>query len=568
MEPESPIYLDYNATSPTDPRVLEAMLPYFTDDFGNASSRTHSFGWAARDGVEKARAQAASLLGADPREIVFTSGATESNNLAVLGAAQKHGLELSRGRHIVTSTIEHKSVLDPCRRLEREGFQITYLTPHSSGEITVEQVADAVRSNTVLVALMWANNEIGVINDIPSIGRLCRERGIVLFTDGTQIVGRVQVNVEDASIDLMSWSAHKMYGPKGCGGLYVRRKRPRIRLVPLIEGGGHEGGVRSGTLNVPGIVGFGAACELAGKRIDDEIDRLTRLRDRLESSILEGLTDTVVLAAEAPRLPNTSCIRFGWVQSGSLLTELHPIAVSSGAACTTERAESSHVVAHFDFEDRIPSAAVRFSLGHGITEKQIDVVAQRVVESVTRLRNISPVHDLHQEGQSWPAIQAYVSGLARDYDSDGVDEKIVLPPSQSSLPPPLPLRSKFMSYFRSNRRTARFEEGAPAVTRILVGDADCGDVLRLDAHFVDGRIAESRFGAAGSAQVIALGGFIAEWLEGRTVEQARSASPALFADGLELFAGDEECCALGLAAIRRLAEKIVEAERSRSLSPS
>ncbi len=397
-----PIYMDHAATTPCDPRVVEAMLPYFTKVYGNPGSRNHRFGWESEEGVDKAREQVAALLGANEKEIVFTSGATESNNLAIKGAAEMYekapaGSGQCRG-HIITCQIEHKAVLDPCKRLQKQGFEVTFLDPPRDGVITRAQVEAALRPDTILVTLMWANNEIGTVSEIREIGALCHEKEIVFHTDATQWAGKMPVNVERDNIDLLSLSGHKLYGPKGVGALYVRRRKPRIRLVAQVDGGGQERGFRSGTLNVTGIVGLGKACELALAEMQHEGERLLKLRKRLEQGITSKL-DTVQINGHAEkRLPHISNISFGFVEGESLMMACKDIAVSSGSACTSASLEPSYVLKGLGIGDDLAHSSLRFSLGRWTTEEEIDYTINKVVESVTRLRELSPLYDMHKEG--------------------------------------------------------------------------------------------------------------------------------------------------------------------------
>ena len=389
------IYLDHNATTPLDPRVLDAMLPYFREQYANPASR-HAPGRAARDTVEMAREQAAALIGAQPRDIVWTSGATESNNLAIKGAARWYGDELKRGRHIVAGSTEHSAVLEPCRRLESEGFEITWIDPAPppgpAGVVHADRVAAALRDDTILASIMWANNETGTINDIEGIGRLCKERGVHFHTDATQMVGKLPVDVEGAGVDMLSFSAHKMYGPKGAGGLYARRRRPRVRLVPLIDGGGHERGLRSGTLNVPGIVGLGAACELCGAEMHDEATRLRTLRDRLENILIERLGPDRALINGDPhrRLPHTTNLSFPGVDAEQLIAAMPGLAVSSGAACTTTSLQSSHVLRRMGLGAERARSSIRFGLGRWTTADQIDRAIEQVVRGIAEAASRGP----------------------------------------------------------------------------------------------------------------------------------------------------------------------------------
>jgi len=397
-----PIYLDHNATTPVDPRVLETMLPYFTQMFGNAASRNHSFGWEAEGGVKLAREQVANLINADTKEIVWTSGSTESNNLAIFGVAKMYE---SKGKHIITAVHEHKAVIDPCKRLQKEGFDVTWLEPNHEGIITAKQVADAIREDTILVSLMWANNEIGTINEVPEIGKLCKEHGVIFHTDATQCVGKMPTDVDAAQVDLLSASAHKMYGPKGVGMLYVRRRKPRVRLVPILEGGGHERGMRSGTLNVTGIVGFGKACELCQQEMAEESARLKRLREKLENGIVSQLEGTQINGSVEKRLPHTSNISFGWVEGESLMMAIKEIAVSSGSACTSASLEPSYVLKSLGLGDDMAHSSLRFGLGRWTTEEEIDYTIEKVVYGVNKLRDLSPLYEMYKEGVDLSKVQ-------------------------------------------------------------------------------------------------------------------------------------------------------------------
>ncbi len=401
MTVQLPIYLDHAATTRCDPRVVEAMLPYFTETFGNPGSKNHAFGWAAEDAVDTARKQVASLLGADPKEIVFTSGATESNNLAIKGAAsmyaKKPAGEQGRG-HIITAIHEHKAVLDPCKRLEKEGFEVTWLEPGPDGIITAAMIKDAIRDDTILVTIMWANNELGTFNEVPEIGALCHEHKIVMHTDATQWVGKMPTHVKTDNIDLLSLSAHKIYGPKGAGALYVRRRRPRIRLTAIQEGGGQERGYRSGTLNVPGIVGLGKACELCAQEMDSERDRLLALRQKLETILTEQLDVIQINGHRDNRLAHLTNISFGFVEGESLMMAIKEIAVSSGSACTSASLEPSYVLKALGVGDDLAHSSLRLSLGRWTTEEEVVYAAHKIVEAVNKLRDLSPLYDMHNEG--------------------------------------------------------------------------------------------------------------------------------------------------------------------------
>jgi len=390
-----PIYLDYQATTPVDPRVLEAMLPYFSVHFGNAASRNHSFGWEAEAAVEKAREEVAELIGASPKEIVFTSGSTEAINLALKGAAEMYR---DKGRHIITSQAEHKAVLDTCKHLERQGFEVTFLQPDRTGRVEVAAVEQALRPDTILVALMWANNEVGTLNPVREIGALCHARGVLFFTDATQAAGKIPVDVEADQVDLACLSAHKLYGPKGVGALYVRRRGPRVRLVAQMDGGGHERGMRSGTLNVPGIVGLGAACRLAREELAADAAHAAELRDHLERCILEGLDQVHLNGNRTHRLPNCLNLSFAYVEGESLLMGINDVAVSSGSACTSASLEPSHVLRAMAVGDELAHSSIRFGVGRFTTREEVDFAAERVIAAVRRLRELSPLYEMAKEG--------------------------------------------------------------------------------------------------------------------------------------------------------------------------
>ncbi|MEP6960858.1 MAG: IscS subfamily cysteine desulfurase [Acidobacteriota bacterium] len=397
-----PIYMDYHATTPVDPRVFEAMRPYFTEIFGNSASRNHSFGWQAEDAVEKARKQIASLIGATAKEIVFTSGATESNNLAIKGVFEMYA---ERGNHIITAATEHKATLDTCKRLEKEGARVTYLQVQANGLVDLNQLRDAITDKTILVSIMYANNEIGVIQPVVEIGKLCKERGVLFHSDGTQAVGKVPVNVLTDNIDLLSISAHKMYGPKGVGALYVRRKGPRVQLSAQIDGGGHERGMRSGTLNVPGIVGLGEACAICQAEMPAEIKRLSYLRDKLKDRLLASLDECYINGTMEHRLPNNLNISFAFVEGESLLMGINDIAVSSGSACTSATLEPSYVLKALGAGDDLAHSSIRFGLGRFNTEEEVDYVAAKVIEVVNKLRELSPLYEMHKEGIDLTKVQ-------------------------------------------------------------------------------------------------------------------------------------------------------------------
>jgi cysteine desulfurase len=384
-----PIYMDNHATTPVDPRVLEAMLPYFSENFGNPASRSHEFGWKAEEAVERARAETARLIGASPKEIVFTSGATESTNLAIKGAAEVYR---DKGNHIITQVTEHKATLDTSKRLEKYGCQVTYLPVDRDGLVPLDRLRAAITSRTILISIMYANNEIGVLQPVAEIGKIAKERGILFHCDAAQAVGKVPINVEKEGIDLLSISAHKLYGPKGVGALYVRRKNPRVQLASIIDGGGHEGGMRSGTLNVPGIVGLGKACDLCEREMAGESLRLRALRDRLQEAITSRLDEVSVNGSMTRRLPHSLNLSFAYVDGESLLMGINDVAVSSGSACTSANIEPSYVLKALGLDDDLASTSIRFGLGRFNTEEEVDYAANRVAETVERLRELSPLY--------------------------------------------------------------------------------------------------------------------------------------------------------------------------------
>jgi cysteine desulfurase len=380
-----PVYLDNHATTPLDPRVLEAMLPFLTGKFGNAASNSHSFGWAAAAAVEMARRQIATAIGASPQEIVFTSGATESDNLAIKGVAEACS---DKGNHIITAVSEHKAVLDSCKHLEKTGCRVTWLPVKSDGLIDLDQLKSAFTDRTILVSIMAANNETGVLQPMEEIGRLCRERGVLFHSDAVQALGKVPLNVAAASLDLASLTAHKLYGPKGCGALYVRH-HASVRLAPMIDGGGHENGLRSGTLNVPGIVGFGKACEIAHNEMPEESVRLAGLRNRLHDRLLAALDHVTVNGCMEHRLPGNLNMSFLNVEGETLLTGLNDIALSSGSACSSGKTHASYVLKALGLSDEAAGSAIRFGIGRFNTEAEIDYAADRVIELVKNLREVS-----------------------------------------------------------------------------------------------------------------------------------------------------------------------------------
>jgi len=390
-----PIYMDNHATTRTDPRVVQAMLPYFSERYGNAASRQHVFGRQAEEAVEEARAQVASLIRASPREIIFTSGATESNNIAIKGVAAMYR---PKGNHIVTVQTEHHAVLDPCRRLEREGLRVTYLPVDRHGIVAPEQVAEVLDEATTLVSVMAANNEIGTLHPIAAIGRICKERGVFFHTDAAQAAGKIPLDVEEMEIDLLSLSAHKLYGPKGIGALYVRSRNPRVRPEPLFDGGGQERGLRSGTLAVPNIVGLEAACTLCSDELSAEPPRLAALRERLRAGIMEQLSDVHVNGHPTSRLPGNLNLSFAYVESDALLMNLKDLAVSSGSACTTASPEPSYVLRALGVPEELARASIRFGLGRFNTVEEVDFAIREIVRVTRYLRELSPLYRLAQTG--------------------------------------------------------------------------------------------------------------------------------------------------------------------------
>ncbi len=390
-----PIYLDHNATTPCDPRVVEAMIPYFTNSFGNAASRNHSFGWQAEEAVDYAREQVAKLIGADPKEIIFTSGATEGDNLAIKGVYEMYA---SKGNHIITCNIEHKAVLDTCKHIEKEGGEVTYLKVKDNGLIDLAELEAAIKPNTILIAIMYANNEIGTIMPMKEISAIARKHGVLVFSDATQAVGKIPVDVNKDGIDLMAFTAHKMYGPKGVGALYVRRKNPRVKVTAQIDGGGHERGMRSGTLNVPGIVGFGKACEICMNEMEEETARVSKLRDKLQTELLK-VEESYLNGDQDHKLPHVTNISFKYVEGEGLMMGFNKnIALSSGSACTSASLEPSYVLKALGLGDDLAHSSLRFGLGRFTTEEQIDFTIEQVTNTVNKLREMSPLWEMFKEG--------------------------------------------------------------------------------------------------------------------------------------------------------------------------
>jgi len=397
-----PIYLDNNATTPMDPRVLEAMTPYFLEHYGNAASRNHPFGWEAEEAVDYAREQVAKLIGADPKEIIFTSGATEGDNLGIKGVYEMYA---SKGNHIITATTEHKAVLDTCKHIEKTGGEVTYLQVNSDGLIDLKELEAAIKPTTILIAIMYANNEIGVVMPMKEISAIARRHGVLLFTDGTQAVGKIPVDVNKDGIDLMAFTAHKMYGPKGVGALYVRRKNPRVKVTAQMDGGGHERGMRSGTLNVPGIVGFGKACELCMLDMEEDTKRISKMRDHLETELLK-LEEAYVNGSREHRLPHVANISFKHVEGEGLLMGFNKnIALSSGSACTSASLEPSYVLKALGLGDDLAHSSLRFGLGRFTTDEQIEYTIKAISETVLKLREMSPLWEMYKEGIDLSTIE-------------------------------------------------------------------------------------------------------------------------------------------------------------------
>ena len=397
-----PIYMDYHATTPVDPRVLEAMLPYFTQTFGNAASRNHPFGWEAEEAVEKARKQVADLIGANVKEVIFTSGATESNNLAIKGVAEMYR---EKGNHIITCVTEHKAVIDTCKKLEKQGYRVTYLPVQKDGRIDLDELRGAITDKTILITIMTANNEIGVLQPIAEIGAIAKEKGILFHTDAVQAAGKVPFNVTEMKADLVSLSAHKMYGPKGVGALYVRRRNPRVLLSEQISGGGHERGMRSGTLNVPGIVGLGKAAELCKTEMATEAERLRQLRDYLSAALHKNLDELYINGSIEHRLPHNLNISFAYVEGESLLMGINDVAVSSGSACTSASLEPSYVLKALGAGDDLAHSSIRFGLGRWTTKEEVDYVVDKLTNVVQRLREMSPLYEMVKEGVDLSKMQ-------------------------------------------------------------------------------------------------------------------------------------------------------------------
>lgn len=397
------IYLDNNSTTPTDPRVVEAMLPYFYEIPGNAASRSHPFGWMAEEAVDYAREQIANLIGADSKEIIFTSGATESDNLALKGAFEMYA---RKGNHIITLGTEHKAVLDSCQAIEKKGGEVTYLPVERDGVVDLTKLENAIKKNTILVSVMWANNETGVIQPMKEIGEICAKHGVLFMSDATQAVGKIPVNPKEVGVHLMAFTSHKMYGPKGVGALFVNRKNPRVKVTAQLDGGGHERGMRSGTLNVTGIVGFGKAAELANKEMQNDAERLSKLRDKLESSLYNRLEEVYINGSTENRMPHVTNISFKHVEGeGLMMTFNQNVAVSSGSACTSASLEPSYVLIALGLGDDLAHSSIRFSLGRFTTEEEIDLAIDAVANGVNHMRDLSPIWEMYKEGVDLESVE-------------------------------------------------------------------------------------------------------------------------------------------------------------------
>lgn len=397
------IYLDNNATTPCDPRVVEAMLPFFNEKYGNAASRNHPYGWAAEEGVDYARDQIAKLINVDPKEIIFTSGATESDNLAIKGVYEMYG---RKGNHIITLQTEHKAVLDACKNLEKRGADVTYLPVQRDGRVDLKELESAITDKTILISVMWANNETGVIQPMKEIGEICAKHGVLFMSDATQAVGKIPVDAKETGVHLMAFTGHKMYGPKGVGALFVNRKNPRVKVTAQIDGGGHERGMRSGTLNVPGIVGFGTAAELARKEMAQDAERLSKLRDKLQTALMANLEEVYVNGNEEHRMPHVTNLSFKHVEGeGLMMTFNQNIAVSSGSACTSASLEPSYVLMALGLGDDLAHSSIRFSLGRFTTEEEIDLAVDALTKGVTHMRDLSPIWEMYKEGVDLDAVE-------------------------------------------------------------------------------------------------------------------------------------------------------------------
>ena len=525
-----PIYLDYSATTPVDPRVAEKMMQFMTMDgtFGNPASRSHRFGWQAEEAVDIARNQIADLVGADPREIVFTSGATESDNLAIKGAANFYQ---KKGKHIITSKTEHKAVLDTCRQLEREGFEVTYLAPQRNGIIDLKELEAAMRDDTILVSIMHVNNEIGVVQDIAAIGEMCRARGIIYHVDATQSVGKLPIDLSQLKVDLMSFSGHKIYGPKGIGALYVRRK-PRVRIEAQMHGGGHERGMRSGTLPVHQIVGMGEAYRIAKEEMATEMERLRGLRNRLWNGIKD--IEEVYLNGDLEHgAPNILNVSFNYVEGESLIMALKDLAVSSGSACTSASLEPSYVLRALGLNDELAHSSIRFSLGRFTTEEEIDYTIELVRKSIGRLRDLSPLWEMYKQGVDLNSIEWA-------HQSVSESGEFIMAYSE-----------KVIDHYENPRNVGSFDNNDENVGSGMVGAPACGDVMKLQIKVNDeGIIEDARFKTYGCGSAIASSSLVTEWVKGKSLDEAQAIKNTDIAEELELPPVKIHCSILAEDAIK------------------
>ena len=535
MAVKLPIYLDNHATTPTDPRVVEAMLPYFTEVFGNAASRSHVFGWRAEEAVEHAREKVASLIGADgSKDIIFTSGATESDNLAIKGAAEFYK---DRGNHIITTVIEHKAILDTCKRLEKQGYEVTYLPVDTYGRVSPDDVRKAITDRTILVSVMLANNEVGTVQPIAEIGKITRERGILFHSDAVQGIGKVPFNVTEMNVDLASITAHKMYGPKGVGALYVRRTKPRVRLVSQMDGGGHERGNRSGTLNVPSIVGFGRAAEIMQAEGKAEAERLTAQREHLYKRLRAGIEDIHLNGHPTERLPGNLNVAFAYVEGEAMLMAIKDVAVSSGSACTSASLEPSYVLRAMGVGEEMAHSSIRFGLGRFTTDEEIDYVADLVIEKVTKLREMSPLYEMVKEGIDlksieWAAHLSTKTKAARKESTMAYSEKVI-------------------EHYENPKNVGTLDKNDDDVGTGLVGAPACGDVMRLQIKVNDaGLIEEAKFKTFGCGSAIASSSLATEWLKGKSVDEAETIKNSMIAEELNLPPVKIHCSVLAEDAIK------------------
>lgn len=532
------IYMDNHATTPMDPRVLEAMLPYFTDKYGNAASRNHQFGWEAEAAVDTAREQIAELIAAKPKEIIFTSGATESNNLAIKGVVEFYK---DKGNHIITATTEHKAILDTCKALERAGkATVTYLPVGPDGKVDPEDVRRAITDKTILISIMFANNEIGTIAPLAEIGRIAKEKGILFHSDATQGVGKIPFDVDAFGLDLVSFTGHKIYGPKGCGVLYVRSKGPRVRLVPQMDGGGHERGMRSGTLNVPGIVGLGRACEIARLEMVQDREKVLALRERLHHGLFSQLDELYLNGHVTDRLPGNLNVSFAYVEGESLLMGLKDIAVSSGSACTSATLEPSYVLRALGVGEELAHTSIRFGLGRFNTEEEVDAVVERVVHEVRRLRDMSPLYEMAKEGID---LKSY------NWVREGVGTRHHSHPSGGGKT--MAYSDKVIDHYENPRNVGSFGKEDENVGTGVVGAPECGDVMKLQLRITDeGVIEDARFKTFGCGSAIASSSYVTELVKGKTLDEALDIKNTQIVEDLSLPPVKIHCSVLAEDAIK------------------